>query len=156
MSFELHTENELADLDAMAGEWQVPPEYGERSAPGGAPKIRSISEVASIREYAAQKIDFMVEGIIAAGTVTAITGESGAGKTSVVSAMCSAVERGVPFAGLETQRRPVLMLDKENPLPVVVERFDRLGIQDGPNFKVWAAGCSKNRPRPFRPSSSNG
>jgi RecA-family ATPase len=135
----------------MAGEWQVPPEYGERSAPGGAPKIRSISEVASIREYAAQKIDFMVEGIIAAGTVTAITGESGAGKTSVVSAMCSAVERGVPFAGLETQRRPVLMLDKENPLPVVVERFDRLGIQDGPNFKVWGGWVLEEPPAPFSP-----
>jgi archaellum biogenesis ATPase FlaH len=92
-----------------------------------------------------------VEGVIAAGTVTAITGESGAGKTTLVTAICSAVERGVPFAGLATQRRPVLILDKENPLPVVVERFDRLGIQDGPNFKVWGGWALDEPPAPYTP-----
>src|ERR1017187_3244377 len=109
MPFELHTENELPELDVMAGEWiggNGTPEYDEPCTPSGVPKMRSVSDVASIREYAAQKIDFIVEGIIAAGTVTAITGESGAGKTTVVTAICSAVDRGVPFAGLETQRRP--------------------------------------------------
>jgi archaellum biogenesis ATPase FlaH len=123
----------------------------EPSAPNGAPKMRSVSEVASIREYASQKIDSIVEGIIAAGTVTAFTGESGAGKTTLVTAICSAVERGVPFAGLATQRRPVLILDKENPLSVVVERFDRLGIQDGPNFKVWGGWAPEEPPAPFSP-----
>jgi hypothetical protein len=61
------------------------------------------------------------------------------------------VDRGVPFVGLETQRRPVLILDKENPLPVVVERFDRLGIQDGPNFKVWGGWALDEPPAPFSP-----
>jgi len=133
-----------------AVDWQIP-EYDEPGAGDGAPKMRSVSDVASIREYASQKIDFIVEGIIAAGTVTVISGESGAGKTTLVTAICSAVERGIPFAGLATQRRPVLMLDKENPLPVVVERFDRLGIQDGPNFKVWGGWAPEEPPAPFSP-----
>jgi RecA-family ATPase len=137
---------EPPDMEALAGSWHVP---GDE--PVEAPKIRSISEITSIREYAAQKIDFIVDGILAAGTVTAITGESGAGKTTLVTAICSAVERGVPFAGLETQRRPVLVLDKENPLPVVVERFDRLGIQDGPNFKIWGIWAAEEPPAPFSP-----
>jgi energy-coupling factor transporter ATP-binding protein EcfA2 len=68
--------------------------------------IQSISEISSIRTYAAQRIEFLVEGIIAAGTVTLVTGESGSGKTTVATAIASAVDRGEPFAGFETQRRP--------------------------------------------------
>jgi hypothetical protein len=41
-----------------------------------------------------------------------------------------------PIEGF-VRSRPMLVLDRENPLPVVVERFARLGIQDGENFKVW-------------------
>jgi hypothetical protein len=52
---------------------------------------------------------------------------------------------------LETQRRPVLVLDRENPLPVVVERFARLGIQDGENFKVWGGWAGEEPPPPFAP-----
>jgi hypothetical protein len=34
---------------------------------------------------------------------------------------------------------------------VVVERFDRLGIQDGPNFKIWGGWAAEEPPAPFSP-----
>jgi archaellum biogenesis ATPase FlaH len=140
------------ELDTMAENWQVPTWDGtENREPDTRGRIQSISEIRSIRTYAAQQIEFVVEGLIAAATVTLVTGESGTGKTTLVTAIGGAVDRGEPFAGLETQRRPVLMLDKENPLPVVVERFNRLGIQDGENFKVWGGWALQEPPAPFAP-----
>lgn len=117
----------------------------------GPPKMRSVTEVESIRTYAAQKIDWLVDGLIAAGTVTLITGESGSGKSTVATAICSASERGVNFAGLATQRRPVLVLDRENPLSIVVDRFDRLGVNDSLNFKYWGGWAAEEAPAPFSP-----
>jgi RecA-family ATPase len=135
-------------MEVLAGDWPMPD--GEVDARQEQPKIQSVSDIVSIREYAARNINFLVEGFIAEGTINMLSGDAGSGKTTVASAVASAVERGVPFAGLETQRRPVLMLDGENPLPVVVERFDRLGITDGPNFKVWG-GWAPEPPSPFSP-----
>jgi RecA-family ATPase len=89
-----------------------------------------------------------VEGIIAAGTVTAITGESGCGKTTLITAICGAVNRGVTFASLATQQRPILMLDRENPLPIVCERFERLDVQDGESFIVWGGWAQDEPPAP--------
>lgn len=136
------------DLDELVDDWQVGPDSGEQDTRSGEPKIRSVSEIASIREYAAQKIEYVIDGVLAVGTVAAITGESGGGKSTVATAMGGSVAEGRPFAGLPTQRRPVLILDRENPLCVVSERFDRLGIQDGLDFKVWGGWCLEEAPVP--------
>lgn len=119
-----------------------------RAPDGGGPKIRSIADLPSIRTYAAQKIDYVIEGILAAGTVTLISGESGHGKSTFANAMASCIERGVPFAGLKTQRRPVLVLDKENPLAIVIERLERLGVDVSENFKIWGGWCEEEPPQP--------
>jgi RecA-family ATPase len=137
-----------SDVEALAQQWAEPIESTDIADP---PRIRSIAEITSLRTYAAQKIEWIVDGLIAAGTVTLISGESGSGKSTVTSAICSAVERGVPFAGLATQARPALILDRENPLPVVVDRFDRLGIDDSPNFKYWGGWLPEEAPPPFSP-----
>jgi archaellum biogenesis ATPase FlaH len=139
------------DVNLIAEEWDFPQDEETSSSRTNEPRIQSISDVASIRTYASQRIEFLVEDLIAAGTVNVLTGESGAGKTTLVTAICAAVDRGEPFAGLVTQRRPVLILDRENPLPIVVERFDRLGIQDGENFHVWGGWATEEPPTPFAP-----
>ncbi len=105
----------------------------------GGPKIRSVADIRSIFSFAGQKIDYIVEGFLAAGTVNALTGDSGCGKSTLASAMGSAIERGEPFAGMATSRRPVLILDRENRLSIVVDRFERLGIRDSENYRVWGA-----------------
>lgn len=76
--------------------------------PGGKDRtIRSVDEIRSIRSYAGSDIDFIVPGILAAGTITAITGDSGTGKTTVVAALCAAAIRrqaDTPTSG--TRSRP--------------------------------------------------
>ena len=139
-----------ADVDRLAANWELP-DHAAASSPNARAPIKSVSEIPSIRTFAAQKIDFLVEGLIAAGTVTAITGDSGCGKSTFVTALASAVERGIPFAELQTQRRPVLVLDRENPLSVTVERFNRLGIDDSANFTVWGGRCPEEAPAPNSP-----
>lgn len=115
------------------------------------PGIRSITEIKPLSAYAGRAIDYVVEDTFAVGTVNLISGDSGSGKTTFASAVCSAVRRGAPFAGLATQRRPVLILDRENPLSVVSERFERLGIVDGPNFFVWGGWCEDEPADPGSP-----
>ncbi|HWE52462.1 MAG TPA: AAA family ATPase [Bryobacteraceae bacterium] len=129
-----------ADISRLASRWD-----------GSEPRIYSVSDIESVRKYAAQKIEFLVSSLIAERTVTLITGDSGSGKSTIVTAIGSAVERGAVFAGLETQRRPVLFLDRENPLPIVVERLDRLGISDSQNFKIWGGWVPEESPAPWAP-----
>jgi archaellum biogenesis ATPase FlaH len=107
---------------------------------------RSIDDIASIFTFANREIEYVVDGIIAAGSVCAMTGGSGDGKTTVAIAMASSIERGVPFAGMATQRRPVLILDRENPLPVVIERHERLCICDSENYRIWGGWCPEESP----------
>ena len=89
--------NEEPDVEGFT-EWAVPD--GEDSDPERAgPKIRSIAEIASIRTYAARKIEFVVDGVIATGTVMAITGESGDGKTTVATFPLKIPKRASARAG---------------------------------------------------------
>jgi hypothetical protein len=115
------------------------------------PTIRSIAEVEPLRTYASRKIDFVVSDLIAEATLTLVTGEAGSGKTTLTTAIGCCVSRGIPFAGRGTRRRPVVMFDRENPLPVVVERFGRLGFEDGDNLKVWGGWLADEPPAPNSP-----
>jgi hypothetical protein len=45
----------------------------------------------------------------------------------------------------------VLILDKENPLPIVVQRFERLGIEDSDTFKIWGGWLDDGPPSPCSP-----
>jgi hypothetical protein len=106
--------------------------------------IHSIADIKPISYYSSQPISFLIDGLIAEGMVTLITGESGGGKTTFASSLCEAINRGIPFAGLVTQRRPILVLDRENPIAVVAERFRRLGIKEDETFKVWGGWPKRN------------
>jgi RecA-family ATPase len=77
-----------------------------------------------------------------------LTGEPGCGKSTLISALCGAVSKGEPFASRVTRQRPVLILDKENPLPFVVQRFARLGIEDSDTFKIWGGWLEDGPPSP--------
>ena len=112
------------------------------------PAIRSIPEVRSIRDFANQKIAWAVDGAIPEGAVTMLSGEPSGGKTTIALAIAACVFNGTPFAGRATWRRPVLILDRENPLPAIVERFDRLGARDGPGFHYWGTWQPEEAPAP--------
>lgn len=69
----------------------------------------------------------------------ALTGNSGSGKSTLASA----------WAGdLAAVGVPVLILDRENPISAVAERFVRLGVTDGPMFKYCGGWLERGVPRP--------
>jgi hypothetical protein len=100
-----------------------------------------VGDVLPVLEYSAAEIHYVVDRLIAAGTVTVLSGDSGSGKTTVATAIAYAVSRGLPFGGMATSRCPVIILDRENPLPVVVERAARLRIADGDGLTIWGGWC---------------
>ena len=112
---------------------------------------RSIAQVPLVRSVAAEPIAFAVEGVCAVGTVTLITSESGDGKSTLVTALAAKVNHGEPFAGRQTRQMPVLILDRENPISVVVERFNRLGVTDSDTFKYWGGWLEEEAPEPTSP-----
>jgi len=123
-----------------------------RLSQGARANARSFSDITLIGTIAAQKLDWVVHTILAAGTVTLITGDSGSGKSSLVTAICHAISLGDALAGLRTQQRPVLYLDRENPIPIVAERFKRLGISDSNDFKYWGGWCPAEPAVPSSPT----
>src|SRR5439155_2614884 len=52
-------------------------------------------------------------------------------------ALAGVVAHGQPFLGRATAQRPVLYVDRENPLAVVRERIERLGIPQTSALRIW-------------------
>ena len=59
-------------------------------------------------------IDYVVEGMIQAGTVNLAVGDSGIGKSAFLYQLGLSVASGAPFLGMKTKERSVLILDYEN------------------------------------------
>jgi hypothetical protein len=56
------------------------------------------------------------------------------------------VSKGEDFLGRRTIKRPVLVLDAENPSAAVTERFRRLGITTDEWFRVWGQWVGEDPP----------
>jgi predicted ATP-dependent serine protease len=144
--------NPLSDLPletqrVLNGSWQP---FSQEQAAGESnsePRIR-IDDIPSIFTLNSQGIQWVVEGIMAEGSVTSFCGEAGGGKSTFTTPLSGHVAVGADFLGRRCRQRPVLICDRENPLPVVVERFTRLGIQDGGGLKIWGAWLPYPVPQP--------
>ncbi|MFN7992746.1 MAG: AAA family ATPase [Bryobacteraceae bacterium] len=100
---------------------------------------RFITELPSIRDYGPAAIEYLREPELPRGAVIALTGDSGCGKSTLALAWAGEVAR----AGT-----PVLVLDRENPISIVKERFNRLGIEDGPMLRYWGGWLPQPVPQP--------
>jgi hypothetical protein len=118
----------------------------QHAAPEPDSKIRRIEDLPRVEDIAAAEVEWDVEGIVPSGTLVMITGEPGAGKSTLASALGWAVSRGGEFLGRPTKKRPVLILDAENPHPAVVERFARLGITSDERFHTWGQWSGEDPP----------
>jgi hypothetical protein len=144
----IHTIATLTDVEnipAMLASLQPEPNQGAGVG------IRSIDEIRPIRSYAGTQIEWIIPGVLPVATVNLWTGESGSGKSTVTTDIARCVSEGKPFAGLETKRMPVLIMDRENPHPIVVERMDRLGADDSQMFRYWGNWCDSEAPLPSSP-----
>lgn len=128
-----------ADIAALSRRWDT-------EAGGRKKVIERIEDLPSIEQLAGAKMEWVVDGIFAKGALHMITSEPGAGKSTFVAAVGYSVAHGLPFMGRATKRRPVLLLDAENPLPAVSERFVRLKITTDEHFRVWGQWVGKDPP----------
>jgi AAA domain len=116
-------------------------------APDEASRI-DIDKIPTVRSFDSAGIEFVVEGLIARGSVTMISGESGHGKSTLATAIAFAIAKGLEFAGRKCSQRPVLILDRENGIDVLQERFARLGIVDESGLMVWGGWLEEEAPTP--------
>lgn len=98
--------------------------------------ITSLDQLGSVWQKQAS-MDWLVPDLIAEGSVNLLASESGTGKTWLAYFLAGCVARGSQVFGKQAAKRKVLYLDGENPLFVVKDRLDNLGIEDTPNLKIW-------------------
>jgi len=97
-----------------------------------------IENIKTVADYSGTSIEYVYPGMLAIGTVNLLTGDAGSGKTSYATFI----------AHQASAERPVLYLDRENPLPVKIELLNRLGVSDGGNLKIWGGWCEREPPGP--------
>ena len=93
-----------------------------------------IENIPRVGDLAGRELRFLHEPLLVAGSVVALTGDAGSGKSTFALWLAGQVSAG---------GTPVLILDRENPIAVVSERLDRAGITDGPMLRYcggWIEG----------------
>jgi len=88
---------------------------------------------------------FVVQNLIAVGSVNMLVGDSNAGKTPFAMQLALCVAAGIPFLGLKTTPGLVLYFDFENGVEKMMELYDRvregLGIaEDLDTFRLLYSG----------------
>ena len=123
-----------------------------RAVPDGTaakPSIFRIEDIPSVWDCDA-RVTWLIDRLIPERAVTLLCGDSGVGKSTFALALAGAVAHGKPFLGRTTEQRHVLYVDRENPLPVVRERLERLGIPRTPALMAWGLW---NKPIPDGPTA---
>ena len=105
-----------------------------------------VDDLPRVEDIGSADIEWDVEDLVPRATVVLLTAESGAGKSTFSCALGYAVSKGKDFLGRKTTKRPVLVLDAENPSVAVIERFQRLRIETDDNFRVWGQWTGEDPP----------
>jgi len=111
-----------------------------------APYFNRIEDLPWVGDIASADIAWDVQGLLPSGTVILLTGEPGSGKSTLVCALAYAMCKGQEFLGRKTTKRPILILDAENPAVAVSERLKRLGITKDDNFYIWGQWANEDPP----------
>jgi hypothetical protein len=75
-------------------------------------------------------VEWVIDKLIPKESITLFHGRGGIGKTWLSLILAHAVSRGLPFMGLDTVQCPVVYVDYENSLPVLVERVKKIQASD--------------------------
>jgi len=132
---------DLESLDDLDADWADMPEEDAAEK-----KIQRIEDLPRVEDIGSVEIEWDIYGLVPRATVVLLTGEAGAGKSTLACALAYAVSKGEDFLGRRTIKRPVLVLDAENPSIAVIERFRRLGVETGEWFRVWGQWTGEDPP----------
>lgn len=99
--------------------------FGIQSIPAGDPGPFDLSRLKTGAEIfqGDYVISWIWDKMIPEGAVILFYAQGGSGKSTIVSQLADAVSQGAPFMGLQTQQRPVVIVDYENPLGVLKGRI---------------------------------
>lgn len=75
-------------------------------------------------------IQWAIKNLIPLESITLLPGKGGMGKTTISIQVGDAISREIPFIGHETIQRPVIYVDFENSLPVLIDRIKRIGASE--------------------------
>jgi archaellum biogenesis ATPase FlaH len=94
-----------------------------------------------------EPIPWRVHGVVADGTLTIVSGESGAGKSWLAQALCTGVARGHTVAGLLCEKGTALYIDAEmGPRMFVDQRLRPTGVKTAEFAYIDAMGLDISRP----------
>ena len=99
----------LAEIDAVAC--------------GAKPLFRRWSELRDIA--LANQTTWIIDGWLRLGALHLMTGDPFAGKSCIVADMIAALMHGVPWAGIQTLKCPVILADLENGDAIIFKRLSR-------------------------------
>lgn len=94
-----------------------------------------ITQAKTVRYYTRQtQPESIFDGILVEGFYSVLVGEDGSGKSMLALKIGHAVANGLPLLGRNPEPRPVLYLDRENPLSAIEGRMNWLKSWDGGNL----------------------
>jgi hypothetical protein len=120
---------DLADITAAGAEL-----FASVDTSSGRPM--SIADVPDVRACGGTEIEYVSYPVLQKAAVLGLTGESGSGKSTVATVLA------------RDATVPVLFLDRENPLPTITDRLDRLRFADSPRLRFWGGWCDQEAPMP--------
>lgn len=84
--------------------------------------------------------EWVVDGLLERGTITLLSGDSGAGKSLVIKSLTVAIIQGKPWLRRPTHGKRVLVIDEENHHRVVHTRMHALGMTntDADNLRYFS------------------
>jgi hypothetical protein len=135
-----------ASPDAVRGRIAAFQAKLDSAMPKTSSRIQRWEQIPTLDRLPVGDVDWVVEGMIPAGSVVLWAGESGSYKTWLSLFLAKAVHEGDDFLGRKTVQRPVLYLDRENPSQLIQERCSLLGIQSSEAFRFWGGWQSDQPP----------
>ena len=112
--------------------------------------ITDLSQLPSVWKLDS-RLEWAVDRLIPRGSVTLISAESGTGKSWLAYALAGSIARGHEFLGRGVKQMSALCLDGENPLYVVKDKLENLGLPETPSLQIWGGWVDPTAPGPGSP-----
>ena len=90
------------------------------------------------------KTEYLAPGLIPAQAITVNHCLGGGGKTWLALQGAKAISTGSDFFSIPTMKRPVVYIDFENPLPMLIDRIRQLHVDD---VMFWHQGFENKPPK---------
>jgi len=91
------------------------------------------------------KVEWIVDRLIPKESIIVLFGKGGIGKTWLVLDIARCIGSGTDYLGYKTQQAPVIFIDFENPIQVLITRTKKLG--EAENVYFWRTGYEFKPPK---------